>query len=115
MDNNNTVKKYTGLNRILQSDAIQTLKNKLHDGTCKDFFGDWKWIFSYSKKYKWIIVLYTFIGLFSSSLSLVASYIGKVLINIIVEKQYQNLWVLIVCMVSSTIFSSSLSTISLPS
>ena len=97
--------KYTGFNKIFKSGTVQLLKNKIDDGTFSEFFGDWKWIFSFSKRYKWIIVLYTFIGIFSSSFALIASYIGKNLINIIVEKQRQHLWILVVTMVASTVFS----------
>ena len=61
---------YTGINRFLKLSFLQTLLDKWHDGTFKDFFDDWKWIFSFSKKYKWVIVFYTFLGLFGSTLSL---------------------------------------------
>lgn len=98
-------KKYTGINRILKSSALQLLKSKIDDGTFSEFFDDWKWIFSYSKKYKAIIILYTFIGVFSSSFALIASYISKNLINIIVEKQHQQLWLLVTTMILSTVFA----------
>lgn len=99
------MKKYTKLNRLIRSDAIQMILEKLDDGTFQEMFGDWKWIFSYSWRYKWIVVLYTFLGIFSSSLSLGAAYVSRILINIIVEKQYENLGILIAAMVFSTVFS----------
>ena len=37
--------KYTGMNRIIRSGFIQTLINKVDDGTFRDFWYDWKWIF----------------------------------------------------------------------
>lgn len=98
-------KKYSGVNKFIQSGAVQLLMDKIDDGTFSEFIDDWKWIFSFSKRYRWIIVFYTFLGIFSSTLSLGASYISRMLINIIVEKQYQNLWILIITMLISTLFS----------
>ena len=97
--------KYTGINRLLKMSWLQTLFDKWYDGTFTDFFDDWKWIFTFSKKYKWIIVLYTVLGLVGSTLSLGASWISRILINIIVEKQTENLWMLIAATIFSTVFS----------
>ena len=97
--------KFTGINRLLKLQSLQVLLDKWHDGTFRDFFDDWKWIFSFSRKYKWIIVFYTVLGLFGSTLSLGASWISKDLINIIVEKQSEKLWILAIAAVSSTVFS----------
>ena len=44
--------KYTGVNRHLKSDAAQMLLDRMGDGSMGDFFEDWKWILSYSKKHK---------------------------------------------------------------
>ena len=85
--------------------SLQTIIDKRRDGTFKDFFDDWKWIFSFSKKYKWIIVFYTILGLIGSTLSLGASWISKLLINIIVEKQTDKLWMLVAATIFSTVFS----------
>jgi len=80
------------------------IKSK-YDGTITEFFFDWKWIFSFSKRYKWIIVLYTFLGVFSSTFSLLASYVSRLLINIITDKDTKMLPVLIAAMVGTTVFS----------
>lgn len=96
---------FRGLNKILQSQAIKILFEKFGDGTYTDFLEDWKWIFSYSVKYKWIIIYYTAMGLASSTLGLVSSVIGKYLIDIITGYQYSKLWILIIAMVGSTAFS----------
>lgn len=101
----NQHEEYTGANAAFQSQAIQMILDKIDDGTFHEFLDDWKWIFSFSKRYKWIIVFYTLLGLFSSTLSLGAAYISRMLINIIVEKQFQSLWLLIVSMILSTVFS----------
>ncbi len=105
MKERGTNTQFRGLNRILQSQALKILFDKFGDGTYTDFIADWKWIFSYSAKYRWIIVYYTVMGLVSSTLGLVSSVISKYLIDIITGYQYSKLWILIVAMVGSTAFS----------
>ncbi len=99
------INEFSGLNRIFRSKFVQYILNKLDDGTFADFFGDWKWIFSFSKKYKWIIVFYTLLGIFSSTLGLVSSVASKYMIDIITGYQVEKLWLLAAVMVGSTVFS----------
>lgn len=101
----NENQKYSGLNRLLKSQFVQTLLDKLDDGTFSEFFDDWKWIFSFSKKYKWIIVFYTLLGIFSTTLGLVSSVASKYMIDIITGYQFSKLWLLALVMVGSTVFS----------
>lgn len=103
--------KYTGINRLLKSDNLQVLINKIYDGTFSEFIDDWKWIFSFSKKYRAIIVFYTVVGIFGSSLSLGAAYVSKMLINIIVGKQIDKVWLLLASMIGMTVFSLLLSSV----
>lgn len=102
---------FTGINRIFKSDALQIAINKLHDGTFKEFIGDWKWIFSFTKKYRWIVVFYTIIGIIGSTLSLGSAYVSRILINIIVDRQTERLWLLIGIMIGSLILSLVLSSV----
>ena len=103
--------KYTGLNKLFRSDNMQKLHDSLRDGTFKEFVDDWKWIFSYSKKYRWIVVFYAITGILSSTMSIGTAYIGRILINIIVEKQQDKLWILIAAMIGSLILSLVLSSV----
>lgn len=96
---------YSGFNKILRSVFVQTLLNKLDDGTFSDFFEDWKWIFSYSRKYTKVIICYTIIGIISSTLGLVSSVASKYLIDIITGYQFEKLWLVAVIMVSSMVVS----------
>ncbi len=102
---NSVKQKYTGINKLLRLNSLQTLLDKQHDGTFKDFFDDWKWIFSFSKRYKGVIVFYTLLGLLGSSLSLGAAWVSKLLINIIVGKETDKLWFLLLIMIFSYVFS----------
>ena len=95
-------KKYTGINKLLKSDYIQSILDKLADGTFGEFIDDWKWIFQFSKRYKWIVVFYTFLGIFSSTFSLGSAYVSRILINIITERRMDQLGLLITLMLLST-------------
>lgn len=97
--------KYTGINKLFRSDGLQTLINKRHDGTFKEFIDDWKWIFGFSKRYRWVITLYTVIGIVGSTLSLGAAWVSKQLINIIVGQEVDKIWILIGAMVGMTLVS----------
>lgn len=103
--------KYTGINKFLKADFLQKIIDSLNDGTFHEFIDDWKWIFSFSKKYKSIVIFYTLLGLFSSTLGLGSSYVSRILINIITEKQTNKLAILFIIMLSMTVFSLVFSSI----
>lgn len=102
---------YTSFNRIIKSDAIQTILDSWTDGTFHEFIEDWKWIFSFSARYRWIVVFYTLMGIFGASLSLVSAWIGRLLINIVVGQQREQLPLLIGTMLGMTAFSLVLSAV----
>ena len=86
-------------------ESLDILIGKWKDGTFSEIIDDWKWIFSYSKRYKGAIAFYTVLGIFSTSLGLVSSVASKYLIDIITGYQMDKLGLLIVIMVGSTVFS----------
>ena len=98
-------KNYTGFNRLLKSNAIETLLHRANHGSIKEFIDDWKWIFSYSKNYKWAIAIYTILGILSSTLGIGASVLTKYMIDIIVNRKIDQVWLLAFLMIFSTIFS----------
>ena len=114
MNENET--KFTGFNKLLKSDNIQKILDQLADGTFSEFFDDWKWIFQFSKRYKWIVIFYTCLGIFSSTFSLGSAYVSRILINIITEKRTDQLWLLIGLMLATTalalVFNSVMSRVS---
>ncbi len=97
--------RYTGINKLFRSDNMQKLHDSMKDGTFREFVDDWKWIFSYSKKYRWIVVFYVLVGIFGSTVSIGTAYVGRIMINIITERQTDKLWVLITAMVSMLVLS----------
>lgn len=110
-------KKYTGINKLFKSNTIEIIHNKVSDGTFLEFIDDWKWIFSFSKRYTKIIVVYTILGITSSSLTLGSAYLSKILINIITGKQTEKLVFIFIAMLSmiaiSLAFNSLMSRMSL--
>ncbi len=96
---------YTGINKLIHSDAIQKLLNSNQEGSLKQFLDDWKWIFEYSKKYKWAILIYTVFGISSATLGLGSAVATKYIIDIIVNRNVSQLWLLVSIMVFSSIFS----------
>ena len=104
--------KYTGINKLFRNDNMQILHDSMRDGTIKEFIADWKWIFSFSKKYRWIVVFYALVGILNSTMSIGTSYVGRIMINIIVGQQQEKLWILIIAMVGMVILSLVFSSVS---
>ena len=90
-------------NALFRSLAI--LRGRWQDGTFGEILEDWKFIFSYSRKYKGAIVFYTLLGVISSTLGLVSSVISKYIIDIVTGYQYEKLGLLIAIGVGSSVFS----------
>lgn len=105
MQDKETTPGYTGWNRILKSSLLQKLLDSLGDGTYQEFLRDWKWIFSYSRKYWKIVLFYTLLGVVSTTLSLVSAVISKYAIDIITGYKTDKLGLLIALMVGSMAFS----------
>ncbi len=85
--------------------SIEMLQERWHNDTFYEIFEDWKWIFSYSKRYKGAILFYLFLGIISSSMSMVSSVAGKYLIDIVTGFQMEKLGILIAVTLGSAVFS----------
>ena len=55
-------------NQKISFESLDILIGKWRDGTFSEIIDDWKWIFSYSKRYKGAIAFYTILGIFSTSM-----------------------------------------------
>ena len=91
--------------------SLETLAARWKDGTFKEIIDDWKWIFTYSARYKFAIVFYVFLGIFSTTMGLVSSVASKYLIDIITGYQTSRLAVLILIMVGSAVVSLALDSV----
>ena len=86
-------------------ESLRILIRRWKDGTFQEIIEDWKWIFSYSKRYKWAIVFYIILGVFSTSLGLVGTVAGKYMIDIITGYKFEKLGIMAALMIGSTVFS----------
>lgn len=91
--------------QFMNSRSLDTLIRKWKDGTFGEIIDDWKWIFTYSARYKGAIVFYTLLGIFSTTMGLVTSVVSKYLIDIIVSKDMSRLSLLIGIAVGSVVFN----------
>ena len=97
--------------KTILPESYKTLIHRFKDGTFKEIIDDWKWIFTYSARYKGAIVFYLFLGVFSTSLGLVSTVAGKYLIDIITGYQFDKLPILAAVMVGSSVFSMVFSSV----
>ena len=84
--------------------SLDTLYARWKDGTFQEIIDDWKWIFSYSARYKGAIAFYTLLGIFSVTLGLAGSVASKYVIDIITGYQTSKLGILLIIMIGSTLF-----------
>ena len=89
--------------------ALKKLKERWNNGTFTGMFSDWKWIFSYSGRFKGRVMLYTALGILSSTLGLIASIAGKFLVDVITEHRTDQLWQAALVMAGSALFSMGVS------
>lgn len=81
------------------------LLQRWKSGTFGEILADWRWILSYSKRYKGAILFYTLLGIASSSFGIVSSVASKYLIDIVTGYQTEKLSLLIGVMVGSSLFT----------
>ena len=84
-------KEYKGINKLFRSEAFDELQRSDGEGVFRELFREWKWIFSFTKKRRGLVLLYTLLGVAVSSASLAISYVGKMLINAVVKSEYKSI------------------------
>jgi len=85
--------------------SIKMIIEKMKDGSIKEMWEEFKWMFSYGQQYKKEIIFYTFLGIFSTIMTLISSIASKELINIITGQQENRALEMAVLMVSMSLFS----------
>ncbi len=85
--------------------SLHTLRTRWKEGSFREILDDWRWILSYSKRYKLAILFYTLLGVFSTSFSIVAAVAGKHVIDIITGYNTSKLGIMIALMLGSAFFS----------
>lgn len=103
---NSGQKKRPGRNNSGSSyEAAKELFSRWQDGTFQEILDDWKWIFTYSARYKGAIVFYVILGIVSTTMGLVSNIASKYLIDIITGYQTEKFALLLAIMIGSTAFS----------
>lgn len=92
-------------------ESLDILITRWKDGTFSEIIEDWKWIFGYSARYKGAIVFYVLLGIFSTSMGLISSVASKYMIDIITGYETSKLWVMVLIMVGSSLFSLAFSSV----
>ena len=85
--------------------SLHALRQRWQEGTFGEILDDWRWIFTYSRRYKIAILFYTLLGVFSTSFGIVSSIAGKYVIDIITGYQTSKLALMIVIMLGSALFN----------
>lgn len=88
---------------VFGSAALGTLFRRWREGTFGELLEDWRWIFSYTKQYKWAVAWYILLGILSSSLGLVSAVASKYTIDIITGYETSKLSTVAAIMVGSAL------------
>ena len=96
----------------IKSESLRILVSKWKDGTYREILDDWKWIFTYSAKFKGAIAIFTLLGILSSTLGLASSIAGKFLVDVVVGHQTEKLWLAAVVMTATALAGLLLSSFS---
>ncbi len=86
-------------------ESLDILIQRWRDGTFQEIVDDWKWIFTYSVRYRKAIVFYIVLGMLSTVMGLFGSVVSKMMIDIVTSKQTDKLWVLIAVVLGSAVFN----------
>lgn len=88
--------------KILES--LKIIIRKIKDGSIHEIWDEFRWMWSYGRKFKAAIIFYTILGMFSTLMSLVSAVAGKELINIVTGIQKNRALEMAVLMVCMSLF-----------
>ncbi len=83
--------------------SLDILRRKKQDGTLGDILEDWKWIMVRGRGYRLRIIFYTLIGILSTTFGLVSAVANKYVIDIVVGRKIDLLWLAILIMAGSAL------------
>ncbi len=89
--------------KVLGSEALGILLGRWRDGTFTEILTDWKWILTYTRRYRRAVWSYTILGVISSTLGLVSAVASKYTIDIITGYDNSQLWFVILVMLLSAL------------
>ena len=92
----------------MKSSTLNSILKRCQNGILGEIRTDWKWISSYSGRFKGAIAGYTFLGVLSSTLGLVSAVAGKYLVDVVIGRKMNQLWTAALVMLGSALFSLAL-------
>ncbi len=87
------------------SAALKILLDRWRSGTFGEILEDWRWILTYTRRYRWAVVCYTLCGVASASLSLLSAVAQKFTIDIITGRDTSRLAAAAAMMVGAMLVS----------
>lgn len=94
-----------------RSTSLQSIRDRIKSGTFREVLDDWKWILSYTRRYKKSVAIYTLIGILSTTFGIVSAIASKYTIDIITGYQIEKLPMLVIIMVSTLLISLGLNSV----
>ena len=85
----------------MKSEFVQVMKKKAREGTIKQLWRDWKWIWRFTRNRRGAVVLYTLCGILSSGLGLLAGVVSKYMIDAIIAMDMSRLLFYVCAMIFS--------------
>lgn len=85
--------------------TLRKVFDKHKDGTLRETFDDWRWIFHYTKQYRWYVVIQVIFGILGATLSLAASILSKYTVDIVTNKKSDYIVFVAVSMLVSAMLS----------
>ena len=89
--------------KVLGSESLGILLGRWRGGTFTEILTDWKWILTYTRRYRRAVWSYTILGVISSTLGLVSAVASKYTIDIITGYDSSQLWFVILVMLLSAL------------
>lgn len=92
----------------MKSSTLNSILERRKNGTLGEIWADWKWIFGYSRRFKGSIAGYTILGVMSSTLGLASAVASKYLVDVVIGRKVDQLWIAALVMLASALFSLAL-------
>ena len=90
---------------IFRINSLKYLLDKIKGNEFDEIVEDWKWIFSYSARYKWQIFVFTFFGVLTIVFGLGSSVANKYMVDIVTGHKTELLWLMVVIWLSTNVIS----------
>lgn len=91
--------------KFFRPESIEYLLTKFRNDEIQEIVADWRWIFSYSRRYRWQIVIFTLFGIASTTFGLVSSVANKYMVDIVTGHRTEMLWLLVSIWIGTNVLS----------